>query len=67
MNDFATWFYRGTIGVALSVIFFFVKSNYEDFREMKMDIVNIKQSYAEHKETDKGFEKRLTKLESVIK
>jgi len=67
MNDFATWFYRGTIGIALSVIFFFCKSNYDDFREMKMDVVNIKQSYAESKEADKSFDKRLSNIESVLR
>jgi cell division protein FtsB len=62
-SDFATWFYRSVIGMALTVIFFFAKSNYEDFREMKMDIVNVKQEYAQFKEEKKRFEARVSVVE----
>lgn len=66
-SDFATWFYRGIIGMALSVIFFFVKSNYDDFRTMKTDIVNTKQESAVQKETNKDFARRISKIEARFK
>lgn len=62
-SDFATWFYRSVIGMALTVIFFFVKSNYEDFRDMKRDIVNVRQDYNEYKEEKKRLEARVVAVE----
>jgi len=66
-SEFATWFYRSVIGMALTVIFFFCKSNYEDFREMKMDMVMIKQEYRQNLENDKQFSNRLSKIEAQIR
>jgi len=66
-NDFITWFYRGIIFISLTVIFSFVKMNYDDFREMKADIYAVKIDNYAQKETNKVTEMRLVKLEQWAK
>jgi len=65
--DFITWFYRGIIFISLTVIFSFVKMNYDDFREMKVDIYSIKGDNVLQKEMNRNTEMRLVKLEQWTK
>lgn len=37
-SEFATWVYRGLIGALLSFTFIIVKSNYDEFQDMKKDV-----------------------------
>ena len=62
-SDFITWFYRGVILLSLTVIFSFVKMNYDDFREMKADIYMIKFESTAQKEINKNVDVRLASLE----
>ena len=66
-EDFITWLYRGFIGFMLSVTFLFVKSNYEDFNEMKKDSIKDKTEHIAFEQTLQNHTGRITFLEQKIK
>lgn len=63
-NEFATWFYRGIIGILLSLTFIVVKSNYDEFQEMKFDVQRNK---IEHVNINQRFERVESRLLVVEK
>lgn len=55
--------YRTIIGGLLSVTTWFVIATYNDFQTVKADNEIDKQQHAAQVEINKGFDKRITKLE----
>lgn len=66
-EDFFTWFYRGFIGLLLSVTFLFVKSNYEDFNDMKKDAIKDKTEHAYMQQSITNINARLSSVEKIVK
>lgn len=62
-----TWLYRSVIGLLVSVTFFFVKSNYDDFQTMKAEVATQKGKHAVIELREQDFDRRLTKLENSAK
>lgn len=58
-NEFATWVYRGLIGILLSFTFIIVKSNYDEFQDMKQDVQRDKVNHV-------VIDSRLTRLETKL-
>jgi hypothetical protein len=58
-SEFATWVYRGLIGVLLSFTFIIVKSNYDEFQDMKKDVQQDKVNHI-------VIDSRLTRIESKV-
>ncbi len=58
-KDFATWIYRSVIMGLVTLTFFFVKSNYDEFQVMKKDIQSDKVNHV-------VIDNRLTTLDNKV-
>ncbi len=58
-KDFATWIYRSVIMGFVTLTFFFVKSNYDEFQVMKKDIQSDKVNHV-------VIDNRLTTLDNKV-
>jgi len=66
-KDFATWIYRSVIMGFVTLTFFFVKSNYDEFQVMKKDIQSDKVSHVVIDNRITTIDNRLNIIEARIK
>jgi len=58
------WVFRVVALGLISVILFFVKDTWQDFKDMKRDVQLQKEYQATQKEVNKDFERRITQIET---
>lgn len=61
-SEFATWLYRGIISILLFATSIMVKSNYDDFKQMKTDIEMDKREHAALNEWRSGITATIEEL-----
>jgi len=66
-KDFATWIYRSVIMGFVTLTFFFVKSNYDEFQVMKKDIQSDKVNHVVIDNRITTIDNRLNIIEARIK
>jgi len=58
------WVFRVVALGLISVILFFVKDTWQDFKDMKRDVQSQKEWQAAQAEKNKDFERRITQIET---
>jgi len=64
LNFGLAWVFRVVALGLISVILFFVKDTWQDFKDMKRDVQSQKEYQATQKEVNKDFERRITQIET---
>jgi len=63
LNFGLAWVFRVVALGLISVILFFVKDTWQDFKDMKRDVQSQKEWQAAQAEKNKDFERRITQIE----